>query len=171
MHNRPFCDGDHTPGGAPVAAQRCVVHDDQVLIGNTKAIATFAEKQKLPSCGFLEYAAAGGLSAYGVSFVELCRRAAYFVDKILTVEEDKKIVSIAPRHICILFRRFRNFSADVTRPYVRALEARRVSHVLVGGRSFHDREEVISLRNALAAIECPCGVAQPARRQWRRGAI
>jgi putative ABC transport system substrate-binding protein len=30
-----------------------------------------------------EYAAAGGLSAYGVNFVELCRRAAYFVDKIL----------------------------------------------------------------------------------------
>ena len=60
-----------------------VVHDDQVLIGNAKAIATFAEKQKLPSCGFLEYAAAGGLSAYGVNFVELCRRAAYFVDKIL----------------------------------------------------------------------------------------
>jgi ABC-type uncharacterized transport system substrate-binding protein len=54
-----------------------------VLIGNAKAIATFAEKQKLPSCGFLEYATAGGLSAYGVSFVELCRRAAYFVDKIL----------------------------------------------------------------------------------------
>jgi putative tryptophan/tyrosine transport system substrate-binding protein len=60
-----------------------VVHDDQVLIGNAKAIATFAEKQRLPSCGFLEYAAAGGLAAYGVNFVELCRRAAYFVDKIL----------------------------------------------------------------------------------------
>jgi ATP-dependent exoDNAse (exonuclease V) beta subunit len=44
-----------------------------------------------------------------------------------TVEEDKKVVRIAPRHICILFRRFKNFSADVTRPYVRALEARRVS--------------------------------------------
>src|SRR5262249_34334764 len=41
-----------------------VVHDDQVLIGNAKAIATFTEKQKLPSCGFVEYAAAGGLSAY-----------------------------------------------------------------------------------------------------------
>jgi ATP-dependent exoDNAse (exonuclease V) beta subunit len=72
-----------------------------------------------------------------------------------TVEEDKQLVRIAPRHICILFRRLRNFSADVTRPYVRALEARRVSHVLVGGRSFHDREEIISLRNALAAIEWP----------------
>jgi ATP-dependent helicase/nuclease subunit A len=72
-----------------------------------------------------------------------------------TVEENKKLVGIAPRHICILFRRFRNFSADVTRPYVRALEARRLPHVLIGGRSFHDREEIISLRNALAAIESP----------------
>ena len=62
---------------------------------------------------------------------------------------------IRPRHICILFRRFRNFATDVTRPYVRALEARRIPHVLVGGRSFHEREEVIALRNALTAIEWP----------------
>jgi putative tryptophan/tyrosine transport system substrate-binding protein len=60
-----------------------VVHDDQVLISNAKAIAALAAKQNLPSCGFLEFAAVGGLSAYGVNFVELCRRAAYFVDKIL----------------------------------------------------------------------------------------
>ena len=72
-----------------------------------------------------------------------------------TIEEEGQPVDIAPRHICILFRRFRNFSTDVTRPYVRVLEARRLPHVLVGGRSFHDREEIISLRNALAAIEWP----------------
>jgi ATP-dependent helicase/nuclease subunit A len=72
-----------------------------------------------------------------------------------TVEEDGATVSICPRHICILFRRFRNFSTDVTRPYVRSLERRRIPHVLVGGRSFHDREEIIALRNALAAIEWP----------------
>jgi ATP-dependent exoDNAse (exonuclease V) beta subunit len=72
-----------------------------------------------------------------------------------SVEEDGAAVPIRPRHICILFRRFRNFSTDVTRAYVRALEARRIPHVLVGGRSFHDREEIISLRNTLAAIEWP----------------
>ena len=72
-----------------------------------------------------------------------------------TVEENGSTVAISPRHICILFRRLRNFSADVTRPYVRALEARRLPHVLVGGRSFHDREEIIALRNALTAIEWP----------------
>ncbi len=72
-----------------------------------------------------------------------------------TVEENGGTVPISPRHICILFRRLRNFSADVTRPYVRALEARRLPHVLVGGRSFHDREEIVALRNALTAIEWP----------------
>jgi ATP-dependent exoDNAse (exonuclease V) beta subunit len=72
-----------------------------------------------------------------------------------TVEENNETVPIRPRHVCVLFRRFRNFGADVTRPYVRALEARRIPHVLVGGRSFHDREEIIGLLNALTAIEWP----------------
>jgi ATP-dependent helicase/nuclease subunit A len=72
-----------------------------------------------------------------------------------TIEEEGRAVPIRPRHIAILFRRFRNFGTDVTRPHVRALEARRIPHVLLGGRSFHDREEVIALRNAIAAIEWP----------------
>ena len=64
-------------------------------------------------------------------------------------------VPIEPRHVCILFRRFLHFGADVTRPYVDALEARGVPHLLVGGKSFHDREEVETMRAALAAIEWP----------------
>jgi ATP-dependent exoDNAse (exonuclease V) beta subunit len=72
-----------------------------------------------------------------------------------TVEENGHFISIRPRHVAILLRRFRNFSVDVTRAYVRALEGRRIPHVLVGGRSFHDREEIIALRNALTAIEWP----------------
>jgi ATP-dependent helicase/nuclease subunit A len=72
-----------------------------------------------------------------------------------TVEENSSTVPISPRHICILFRRLRNFSADVTRPYVRALEGRRLPHVLVGGSSFHDREEIVALRNTFTAIEWP----------------
>jgi ATP-dependent helicase/nuclease subunit A len=71
------------------------------------------------------------------------------------VEEEGGAVAIRPGHIAILFRQFRNFRTDITRAYVRALEARRIPHVLVGGRSFHDREEVIALRNALTAIEWP----------------
>ena len=66
-----------------------------------------------------------------------------------------ELVPIAPRHVCILFRRFRHFRSDVTRGYVRALEVRGVPHVLVGGRSFHAREEVLAIRNALCAIEWP----------------
>lgn len=70
-------------------------------------------------------------------------------------ERPDQRVAVAPRHVCLLFRRFQSFRDDVTRPYVRALEQRRIAHVLVGGRSFHDREEVLALRNALVAIEWP----------------
>jgi ATP-dependent exoDNAse (exonuclease V) beta subunit len=67
---------------------------------------------------------------------------------------------IQARDICLLFRRFdtRTFDGvpiDVTRPYVQALEARELPHLLVGGKSFHEREEVETLRSALAAIEWP----------------
>ncbi len=72
-----------------------------------------------------------------------------------TIEERGQKHPVRPRNIAILSRRFRNFGHDVMRPYVRALEVRNLPHVLVGGRSFHDREEVIALRNALVAIEWP----------------
>ncbi|MGO9055887.1 MAG: UvrD-helicase domain-containing protein [Candidatus Binataceae bacterium] len=62
---------------------------------------------------------------------------------------------IQARHVCILFRRFDAWGTDISRGYMRALEARRVPHVLLGGSSFHDREEVQTLRNALMAIERP----------------
>jgi ATP-dependent helicase/nuclease subunit A len=64
-------------------------------------------------------------------------------------------IPVRSQHVCLLFKRLQSFGSDVTRPYVRALEARRIPHVLVGGKSFHEREEVISIRNALAAIEWP----------------
>ena len=70
-------------------------------------------------------------------------------------EAPERRVAIAPRHICILFRRMNSHGRDVTRPYLRALEARHLPHVLVKGGSFNDREEVISVRNLLAAIERP----------------
>ena len=72
-----------------------------------------------------------------------------------TRDELPMAVPIEPRHVCILFRRFLHFGDDVTRPYVDALEARGVPHLLVGGKSFHDREEVETIRAALAAIEWP----------------
>ena len=62
---------------------------------------------------------------------------------------------IVPSDICLLFRRFLHFGEDVTRPYVAALEARGVQHLLVGGKTFHEREEVDAIRTALVAIEWP----------------
>jgi len=64
-------------------------------------------------------------------------------------------VPLEARHICILFRRFLSYGEDVTKPYVEALEARGVNHLLVGGKAFHDRDEIETLRAALMAIEWP----------------
>ncbi|MGH9970273.1 MAG: UvrD-helicase domain-containing protein, partial [Pyrinomonadaceae bacterium] len=73
----------------------------------------------------------------------------------VTERERPERVPLQPRHICLLFRRLRHFSTDVARPYVQALEAHRIPHLLVGGSSFHSREEVEAIRNALSAIEWP----------------
>ena len=62
---------------------------------------------------------------------------------------------VQAKDVCILFRRFLGFGADVTQSYVRALEARGIRHVLVGGKTFHDREEVETIRAALSAVEWP----------------
>jgi ATP-dependent helicase/nuclease subunit A len=94
-----------------------------------------------------------------------------FVDWLITKsgwtvterEHPDRRAPIQARHVCLLFRRFdtrvfgrgESWMEDVTRPYVQALEARGVPHVLVGGKSFHDREEVETMRTALAAIEWP----------------
>jgi ATP-dependent exoDNAse (exonuclease V) beta subunit len=64
-------------------------------------------------------------------------------------------VPVAAKHVCLLFRRFVSWQTDVTRPYVEALEARGIPHVIVGGKAFHEREEVEAIRAALAAIEWP----------------
>src|SRR5262244_76128 len=69
--------------------------------------------------------------------------------------ETEHLVPIQARHICLLFRRLISFQEDMTRPYVEALEARGIPHLLVGGRSFHNRAEIETLRAALAAIEWP----------------
>ena len=62
---------------------------------------------------------------------------------------------IVPSDICLLFRRFSHYGADVTRDYVEAFEARGIPHLLVGGKTFHEREEVDAVRTALTAIEWP----------------
>ncbi|RPH57311.1 MAG: ATP-dependent deoxyribonuclease subunit A, partial [Acidobacteria bacterium] len=73
----------------------------------------------------------------------------------IQTKTEEHVVPIQARHICLLFRRFVSYENDVTRPYVDALEARGIPHLLVGGRSFHNRSEIETLRAALAAIEWP----------------
>src|SRR5581483_4635708 len=85
----------------------------------------------------------------------LIHHSGWTVTERTTRDELPMTVPIEPRHVCVLFRRFLHFGADVTRSYVEALEARGVPHLLVGGKSFHDREEVDTMRAALAAIEWP----------------
>ena len=85
-----------------------------------------------------------------------------FVDWLLhksgwtITERDKGVaVPIEARHVCILFKRMYSFGEDLVRGYVRALEARSIPHVLVGGGSYHEREETLAVRNAASAIEWP----------------
>src|SRR5580700_3057857 len=64
-------------------------------------------------------------------------------------------VPLQAKHICVLFRRFVSFGTDTSRDYTQALEARGIPHLLVGSKSFYHREEVETVRAALAAIEWP----------------
>jgi ATP-dependent exoDNAse (exonuclease V) beta subunit len=59
------------------------------------------------------------------------------------------------RDVCLLFRYTMRFGQNLVTPYVLALEARAIPHVMVGGRAFHDREEVLALSTVLRAIEHP----------------
>ncbi len=105
------------------------------------------------------YGSHGGFTKQAV---EACQPAAVagFIEWLLResgwkVRGDSGLVAITPRHVCVLFRRFTNYGDDVTREYIKALEAREIPHLLVGSKSFHAREEVQMLRAALAAIEWP----------------
>jgi putative tryptophan/tyrosine transport system substrate-binding protein len=60
-----------------------VLTEDPLLIYNADAAAKLALKYRLASCGFIEFAMAGGLVGYGIDYVEMWRYAATFVDKIL----------------------------------------------------------------------------------------
>jgi ATP-dependent helicase/nuclease subunit A len=88
-----------------------------------------------------------------VAFVEwLVRESGW---KVRDPENPTELLAVSPRHVCVLFRRFTNYGRDITRDYVRSLEAREIPHLLVGSKSFHSREEVETLRTALTAIEWP----------------
>ena len=90
--------------------------------------------------------------AVGAYVAWLVERSGWMVTERRNAETP---VPLEARHICMLFRRFVSYGEDVTRPYVDALEARGIRHLLVGGRAFHNREEIETLRAALMAIEWP----------------
>jgi ATP-dependent exoDNAse (exonuclease V) beta subunit len=79
--------------------------------------------------------------------------------KVTRRDAPEKWMPIEARDICILFKRLNtwhgNVRRDVTRDYIRALEARHIPHVLIKGGSFNEREEVEAIRNLLGAIERP----------------
>jgi putative tryptophan/tyrosine transport system substrate-binding protein len=61
-----------------------LVLPDSTLISQRARIVGFAEKSRLPAMyGTKEFVAAGGLMAYGPNYVDLYRRTATYVDKIL----------------------------------------------------------------------------------------
>jgi putative ABC transport system substrate-binding protein len=60
-----------------------VAIDDSTLIANAALIAKLALRQRLPASGWPDFAVSGGLMAYGINYVDMFRRAAAFVDKIL----------------------------------------------------------------------------------------
>jgi putative ABC transport system substrate-binding protein len=64
-------------------AEAIAVEDDAMLLAHAERIADAARKHRHPTIGFVEYARAGGLLAFGVNFPDLWRRAAFFVDRIL----------------------------------------------------------------------------------------
>jgi putative ABC transport system substrate-binding protein len=60
-----------------------VFQEDAVFLGNLRPIADLAARHSLPFAGSSEFAEAGALIGYGVDFLDMCRRAAVFVDRIL----------------------------------------------------------------------------------------
>jgi putative ABC transport system substrate-binding protein len=60
-----------------------VIIEDPFFRASAGVLAGLAMQKRLPSAGFKEFAEAGGLLGYGVDILELFRRAAYFVDRIL----------------------------------------------------------------------------------------
>jgi len=142
--------GEGRPGYVPLRGVRTDVTDQPtvVVLPVPRPYSTFGWRPRVT----LRQVEESYPDAVGAFVAWLVRESGWTVS-----EKDRPgaRVAIEPRHICLLFRRFSSFGQDLTRPYVRALESRRVAHMVVGGRSFHSREEIEALRSALVAIEWP----------------
>jgi putative tryptophan/tyrosine transport system substrate-binding protein len=68
---------------AKIGVDALQLQDETLFSAQAGTIARLAERQRIPSIGFWQYADRGGLLGYGVDYRALDRRAAYFVDRIL----------------------------------------------------------------------------------------
>ena len=60
-----------------------VVHEDVMLLANDKGIAELAARARIPLAGSKDLARVGGLIGYGEDALDMYRRSAVFIDKIL----------------------------------------------------------------------------------------
>ena len=60
-----------------------VLPDDDFIAANQGRVVEWANAQRLPSIGRADFAQAGGVIGYSVDFLDLYRRSALFVDKIV----------------------------------------------------------------------------------------
>lgn len=99
-----------------------------------------------------------GRSARSAIARQTADTVAAFIERLLAAPEGvlpQRDAPLRPQDLCLLFRRFRSFGQEATTPYLSALTAREIPHVLIGGRAFHQREEILCLRTVLQAIEWP----------------
>lgn len=63
-------------------AHAVAVYEDALFLAQAARLAALAERHRLPSIGFREYADVGGLLGFGVDFPAVWRRGAGFADRI-----------------------------------------------------------------------------------------
>ena len=76
-------------------------------------------------------------------------------DWLVTSRASAQPRPVTASDVCLLFRRFVSGGRSITQPYIEQLQGFDVPHVLIGGRGFHQREEIEAMRVALTAIERP----------------
>jgi ATP-dependent exoDNAse (exonuclease V) beta subunit len=129
------------------------LHGDTPAIGNQPSVIALPVPRPYGNTRVSKIAIDECLPATIVGFVEwLVRESGW---KVRDPEDPGRLLPVTERQVCILFRRFTNYGRDVTRDYVKDLEAREIPHLLVGSKSFHSREEIETLRAALTAVEWP----------------
>jgi len=63
-------------------ADAVAIYEDALFVAQAGRLAALAQRQRLPSIGFREFADLGGLLGFGVDFPDVWKRAAGYVDRI-----------------------------------------------------------------------------------------